>query len=116
MKKLYLKDIAHGRSGDKGNISNICVYPRKKEDYAFLKEYLTTTRVKDHFKSLVKGDVVRYEVDSLQGLNFVLKEALGGGATFSLRLDSLGKSMSSALMRMEISVEDYDNYRKELGE
>lgn len=111
---LYLKDIAHGRSGDKGNISNICVYPRKKEDYEFLKEYLTVERVKEHFKGIVLGEIKRYEVDNLQGMNFVMKEALGGGATTSLRLDSLGKSMASALMRMEIKAEQYEAYRENL--
>lgn len=112
MKKIYLKDIAHGRSGDKGNISNICVYARKKEDYKFLKEYLTVEKVKKHFENIVKGDIKRYPVDSLNGMNFVMKEALGGGATLSLRLDSLGKSMSSALMRMEIDIKAYENYRR----
>lgn len=113
MDKLYLKDIAHGRSGDKGNISNICVYSRDDKDYDFLKEYLTVERVKSHFGSMVKGDITRYEVDSLKGMNFVMKEALGGGATLSLRLDSLGKSMGSALMRMEVDREEYDKYGKD---
>ena len=113
MGKYYLKDIAHGRSGDKGNISNICVFSRNPEDYAFLKEYLSIERVKEHFKDMVKGDVERYEVDSIKGLNFVLHEALGGGATTSLRLDSLGKSMASALMRMEIDESVYQSYKKE---
>ena len=102
MKKMYLKDIAHGRSGDKGNISNICVYARREVD-----------RVKEHFKNIVTGEITRYLVDSLNGMNFVMKEALGGGATLSLRLDSLGKSMASALMRIEIDSELYNKYRKE---
>ncbi|MDO5716016.1 MAG: hypothetical protein Q4P25_05515 [Tissierellia bacterium] len=111
---MYLKDIAHGRSGDKGNISNICVYPRRQKDYEFLKEYLTEKRVKDHFQGMVFGEVKRYDVDSLKGMNFVMKEALGGGATKSLRLDSLGKSMASALMRMEIDLDAYQKYQEEL--
>lgn len=59
MKELYLKDIAHGRSGDKGDISNICVFPRDPRDYEFLKEYLTEQKVKEHFKGIVKGTVTR---------------------------------------------------------
>ncbi|KDE65963.1 hypothetical protein IX329_001979 [Fusobacterium necrophorum] len=110
MEKLYLKDIAHGRSGDKGNTSNICVYARDPKDYLFLKEYLTVERVKKHFEEIVLGEIKRYTVDSLQGMNFVMKEALGGGATLSLRLDSLGKSMGSALMRLEIDREFYINF------
>ncbi|MCY7008895.1 hypothetical protein OCK72_09685 [Fusobacterium simiae] len=112
MEKFYLKDIAHGRSGDKGNISNICVYARKKEDYPFLKNFLTVDRVKEHFKNIVTGEIKRYTVDSLNGINFVMKEALGGGATLSLRLDSLGKSMASALMRLEIDREVYNKYNR----
>ncbi len=113
MKKLLLNDLAHGRSGDKGNISNLCVYPRDPRDYDFLKDYLTVDRVKKHFEGMVFGEIKRYEVDSLKGMNFVMKEALGGGATFSLRLDSLGKSMFSALLRMEIDQEEYERYRGE---
>lgn len=113
MSKVYLKDIAHGRSGDKGDISNICVYSRKDEDYEFLKEYLTEDRVGKHFGNMVKGEIIRYEIDTLKGLNFVMTEALGGGATLSLRLDSLGKSMASALMRIEIDREEYENYGKD---
>ncbi|MGP1411412.1 MAG: AtuA-related protein [Peptoanaerobacter stomatis] len=112
MEKIYLREIAHGRSGDKGNISNICVYARDERDYEFIKEFLTVEKVKQHFKDMVKGDITRYEVESLKGFNFVLKDALGGGATTSLRLDSLGKSMGSAMMRIEIDKEDYMKYRK----
>lgn len=102
MEKLRLHDLAHGRSGDKGDTSNIGVFARDPKDYPFLKEYLTSDRVKEYFGNIVKGSVTRYEVDSLCGLNFVMKHALGGGATSSIRLDTLGKSMASALMRMEI--------------
>ena len=111
---MYLKDIAHGRSGDKGNISYICVFARDIKDYPFLKEYLTVERVRDHFKDMVKGDIKRYEVDTLYGMNFVLKEALGGGATMSLRFDTLGKTMASALMRMEVDEEEYKKFRGNL--
>ena len=115
MKELYLKDIAHGRSGDKGNISNLCVYPIDEFDYEFLKEYLTVERVKEHFKGMVFGEIKKYEIDSLKGLNFVMKEALGGGATMSIRLDSLGKSMFSAILRMKIDQDLYESYREELN-
>ena len=102
MAEIYLKDIAHGRSGDKGDTSNICIFARNPEDYKLIKREVTVERVKEHFGDMVKGEIIRYEVKSLNGFNFVLKNALGGGATHSLRLDSLGKSMASALMRMKI--------------
>lgn len=106
MKEVYLGELAHGRSGDKGNISNICIFARRPEDYQDLKEKVTVEKVKAHFGNMVKGDIIRYEIDSLKGLNFVMYEALGGGATLSLRLDNLGKSMASALMRMKIEWEE----------
>ena len=102
MAEIYLKDIAHGRSGDKGDTSNICIFARNPEDYELIKREVTVERVKEHFGDMVKGEIIRYEVKSLNGFNFVLKNALGGGATHSLRLDSLGKSMASAIMRMKI--------------
>ncbi len=112
MENFYLKEIAHSRSGDKGNISNVCVFARDPKDYDFLKSFLTVERVKKHFENIVKGEIIRYEVDSLKGMNFVMYEALGGGATLSLRLDTLGKSMGSALMRIEINKKEYEDYRK----
>jgi hypothetical protein len=105
MKLVYLKDIAHGRSGDKGDTSNICIFARKQEYYRIIEREVTPERVKKHFGDMVKGDVIRYEIPSLGGFNFVLYHALGGGATHSLRLDSLGKSMASALLRMKIECE-----------
>lgn len=103
-KTIYLKDIAHARSGDKGDTSNICVYARDPKDYPLLKSLLTVERVKAHFGDMVQGEIVRYEVDTLCGMNFVMKHALGGGATLSLRMDTLGKSMGSALMRMKLDI------------
>jgi len=102
--KRILNDMAHGRSGDKGDTSNISIFAKKPEYYPVLDKYLTAERVKNHFGDMVKGDVIRYDVPSLSGFNFVLYNALGGGATHSLRLDSLGKSMASALLRMEVEV------------
>lgn len=102
MAKCLLKDVAHARSGDKGNISNICLYARDPKDYELLQEQVTAEKVKEHFKGVVLSEVIRYDVPTLSGFNFVMKEALGGGATQSLRLDTLGKTMASALLRMEI--------------
>ncbi len=106
MAEVYLKDIAHGRSGDKGDTSNVCVFAREPKYYDIIAKEITVERVREHFKDMVKGEIVRYDVPSLHGFNFVMKHALGGGATHSLRLDSLGKSMGSAFMRMKINVED----------
>ncbi len=103
---VYLNDIAHGRSGDKGDTSNVCVFARDTRFYETIKREVTVQKVKEHFGDMVKGEIIRYEVASLNGFNFVMKHALGGGATHSLRLDSLGKSMGSAFMRMKIYVED----------
>lgn len=103
-KIVYLKDIAHARSGDKGDTSNICVYARDPKDYPLLKSWLTVDRVASYFGDMVKGTIIRYEVDSLCGLNFVMHHALGGGATLSMRMDTLGKSMGSALMRMKLEI------------
>lgn len=108
MPELYLHEIAHGRSGDKGDTSNVCVFARKPEYYEIIKREVTVEKVKEHFQDMVLGDIIRYEVPSLQGFNFVMHHALGGGATLSLRLDTLGKSMGSAFMRMKIQVEDQD--------
>ena len=108
MKEICLNDIAHGRSGDKGDTRNICVYARRPEYYPILQRELTPEKVKEFFGDMVKGDIIRYDVPSLNGFNFVLHHALGGGATLSLRLDSLGKSMGSAIMRMKLQVEDQE--------
>lgn len=85
---------------------NVCVFAKKPEYYDIILREVTVEKVHQHFGDMVKGDVTRYEVPSLAGFNFVMKHALGGGATHSLRLDSLGKSMGSAFLRMKIHVED----------
>lgn len=103
---VYLHALAHGRSGDKGDTSNVCVYARDPKDYPFLKRVLTVDKVHAHFGDMVKGDIIRYELPELNGFNFVMHHALGGGATHSLRLDSLGKSMGSAFMRMKIDTDE----------
>lgn len=106
MKEVYLYDIAHGRSGDKGDTSNVCVFAREPKYFDVIKEQVTVEKVREHFGDMVKGDITRYEVASLEGFNFVMKHALGGGATHSLRLDTLGKSMGSAFMRMKIYLDE----------
>jgi hypothetical protein len=99
MKRLY--DLAFGRSGDKGNIANISVIARSPEAYAEIKAKLSAERVKAHLGSLVQGEVIRYELDNLEALNFVCYQALDGGGTRSLRIDPLGKSLAGALLYME---------------
>lgn len=105
MTEIYLNEIAHGRSGDKGDTSNVCIFARNPDDYEWIKREVTVDKVKAHFGDMVKGEITRYEVESLHGFNFVMKHALGGGATHSLRLDTLGKSMGSAFLRMKINRE-----------
>jgi hypothetical protein len=99
MKRLY--DLAFGRSGDKGNTANISVIARSPEAYAEIKAKLTPERVKAHLGNLVQGEVIRYELDNLEALNFVCYQALDGGGTRSLRIDPLGKSLAGALLYME---------------
>jgi hypothetical protein len=95
-----LYDLAYGRAGDKGDIANISVIARTTADYAELKAHLTAARVQAYFGSMVQGEVVRYELDNIEALNFVLHRALDGGATRSLRLDTLGKSLAGLLLAM----------------
>ena len=97
-RRLY--DLAYGRSGDKGNIANISVIARSPEAYQILKSKLTAERVKAHLGDLVLGEVVRYELDNIEALNFVCYDALDGGGTRSLRIDPLGKSLVGALLYM----------------
>src|SRR5215207_3700016 len=97
-RRLY--DLAYGRSGDKGNIANISVIARSPEAYQELKTNLTAARVKAHLGYLVLGEVVRYELDNIEALNFVCYDALDGGGTRSLRIDPLGKSLAGALLYM----------------
>jgi len=103
-RKIRLHDIAHARAGDKGNTSNISVWVYDPGDYLLVKEQLTPQRVKKAFPDLIRGEVVRYELDHLCGLNFVLGEALEGGVNTSLGLDSHGKSWSFLLLGLEIEL------------
>ena len=104
MKKVKLIEIAHGRSGDKGNGSNVGIIARHEKIYPYLKEVLTEERVKEHMKHICKGKVERYEMENISALNFVLNESLGGGGTVSLKLDAQGKTHASSLLRMELEV------------
>jgi hypothetical protein len=106
MSKVKLVEIAHARSGDKGDISNVGLIAFNEKGYEVLKEKVTASRVKEHFGDLVKGKVIRYELPNLLALNFVMHGALGGGGARSLRIDALGKTMAGALLRMEIEVDD----------
>ncbi|HCQ89213.1 MULTISPECIES: AtuA-related protein [unclassified Clostridium] len=99
---MKLKDVAHGRTGDKGDISNISVIAYRDEDYPMLKEKVTAEKVKEYFSEICKGEVVRYEIDSICAMNFVLDKTLGGGVTRSLAHDKHGKALVMALMEMEI--------------
>ena len=100
MMKLY--EIAHSRAGDKGNISTLSLIPYRESDYEMLCREVTIERVKVHLKGIVLGEIVRYELPLLSALLFVCHEALMGGVTTSLRLDTHGKGLSFALLEMEI--------------
>lgn len=104
MPKVKLIEIAHGRSGDKGDGSNVGVIARHPEVFPFLKEKLTADVVKEHMKHICKGEVERFELPNIGALNFVLHESLGGGGTVSLKLDAQGKTHASMLLRYEIDV------------
>ena len=104
---MILRSIAHGRTGDKGDTCNISVIAYDRRDYSALERVLTPERVRDFFSGIVSGDVVRYELPQLGALNFVMTRALGGGVTRSLALDAHGKSLSSALMGMELPESEF---------
>ncbi|TWB39106.1 AtuA-related protein [Nitrospirillum pindoramense] len=99
---MKLRDLAHSRTGDKGNTSNISVIAYRAEDYALLEATVTVERVRQHLGALVQGEVVRYALPGLGALNFVLTRALGGGVTRSLALDAHGKCLSSAILDLDI--------------
>lgn len=98
--KLY--DIAHSRAGDKGNISTLSLIPYKESDYEILCEKITVERVKKHFEGIILGDIIRYEMPNVSALLFVCQEALAGGVTTSLRIDTHGKTLSYVLLEMKI--------------
>ena len=102
MAKIKLSDIAQARSGDKGDGSNVGIFAHNEADYAFLCEVLTTARVKEHFKGICFGEVVRYEAPNMLALNFILHDSLGGGGSESLKTDAQGKTHGLALLEMEV--------------
>jgi hypothetical protein len=102
--KVVLAKLAHARSGDKGDISNIGVIAYRPEYYVILRRELTAGRVKAYFGPLVLGPVTRYELPNLHALNFVMEQALDGGGTISLRTDAQGKTHAAALLNMEVEV------------
>ena len=104
MRKVKLHEIAHARAGDKGNTSNISVWAYDPGDYLLIKQQVTAERIKTAFPDLIRGDVQRFELDHLQGLNFVLGEALEGGVNTSLGLDSHGKSWSFLVLGLDIEI------------
>jgi hypothetical protein len=104
MPRVPLRQIAHARSGDKGDCANIGLIALKPEHYPVLVDQVTVERVKEHFRELCKGKVERFELPNLHALNFLLHEALDGGGTVSLRTDAQGKTLSAALLRMWIDV------------
>jgi hypothetical protein len=102
--KRRLLEIAHARSGDKGDIANIGLIAKQPKHYPLLVKQVTAARVARHFKGMITGPVERFELPNLHALNFLLHGALDGGGTISLKTDAQGKVFSTALLRMEIEV------------
>jgi hypothetical protein len=104
--KVRLLDIAHARSGDKGDTANVGLIALKPEWYAPLARYVTRDRVATHFTGVITGGVERYELPNLRALNFLLHGALDGGGTLSLKTDAQGKVFSTALLRLVVDIPD----------
>jgi hypothetical protein len=112
--KVRLLDIAHARSGDKGDTANVGLIALRPQWYEVLRLWVTRERVREHFRNVIEGDVERFELPNLLALNFLLHGALGGGGTLSLKTDAQGKVYSTALLRMLIDVPDDVARRLEL--
>jgi len=109
MKQIPLYAMAHARSGDKGDGSNVGVLAYDDRGYDILRAWLTPERVRGHFAGIVLGDVDRYELPNLRGLNFILHDSLGGGGSASLKNDAQGKTHALGLLRIQVDVpDDYD--------
>jgi hypothetical protein len=104
--KVRLVDIAHARSGDKGDTANVGVIALRPDWYPLIAESLTRERVAQHFDGVITGDVERFELPNLHALNFLLHGALDGGGTLSLKTDAQGKVFSTAMLRMILDVDD----------
>ncbi len=112
--KVQLLDLAHARSGDKGDMANVGVIALRPEWYPLLARELTSDRVAAHFAEVISGGVDRFELPNLNALNFLLHGALDGGGTLSLKTDAQGKVFSTALLRLELDVPDDEARRLEL--
>ena len=112
--KIRLIDIAHARSGDKGDTANVGVIALEPRWYEALERFVTRKTGADHFRGMIEGDVERYELPNLNALNFLLHGALDGGGTLSLKTDAQGKVYSTALLRMVIDVPDAEAKRLHL--
>jgi hypothetical protein len=106
MRRVPLYAVAHARSGDKGDGSNVGVIAYDDRGYEILRDWLTADRVKEHFAEIVRGRVVRYEMPNLRALNFLLHDSLGGGGSGSLKNDAQGKTHGMAMLRMLVEVPD----------
>ena len=104
MSKIKLIDIAHGRSGDKGDAANVGIIAYDDKGYEIIKKHLTTERVKKHFEGICLGKVERFDMPNIRALNFLLHNTLGGGGTVSLKHDAQGKTLAAALLKMEIEI------------
>ncbi len=106
MAKKQLRELAYARSGDKGDVCNVGLLALNDEAYVIIAREVTPERVKEHFGGMVKGDVEIYPLPNVNALEIILRNGLDGGATRTLRFDQTGKSMATALLRMEIPVCD----------
>ncbi len=103
---MKLREFAYSRSGDKGDIVNLCVFVYDDDNWEVLRRELTVEKVRDKFGSLVEGGITRYELPGTKGLNFVMTEALGGGVSMSLRTDPHGKSYQSLILEIDIDADE----------
>lgn len=106
MKRIQLIDIAHARSGDKGDTANVGLIALDPKNFPLLVKYVTAEKVKQHFSGICLGKVERFELPNLGALNFLLHHSLGGGGTLSLKTDAQGKTYAAGLLRMYIDVEE----------
>ncbi len=102
--QVRLAEIAHARSGDKGEASNVGLIANSSQLYGVIRDQVTAQRVKEHFKGFVRGRVERFEVANLNALNFILHDSLGGGGTESLKTDAQGKTHGQGLLQMLVEV------------
>ena len=114
--RIRLVDVAHARSGDKGDTANVGLIALRMEWYPILERHVTREKVAEHFREMITGPVERYELPNLCALNFLLHGALDGGGTLSLKTDAQGKVFSTALLRLELDVPDYEAVAAGLSE